>query len=267
MRLAIDSGEGFIKVVGEVGTGKTMLCRMLLSSLRDDEHAVYIPNPMLTPVMLRLAVARELGLEGLEPDNDHSMIARIQERLLELAARRVGVVVCLDEAQAMPDESLEALRLLTNLETEKRKLLQVVMFGQPELDTKLDKPDLRQIRQRIAWSFGLQALGQLDVAAYVDHRLACAGYRGEPLFRPAALSALTRASQGIPRVVNMVAHKSLLLAYGRGDGFVDERDVSDASRDTEGAVTLQTARISWALVAVAVGALLLGSWTLWQGGI
>ncbi len=242
-----------------------MLCRMLLASLRPDEQAVYIPNPMLTPVMLRLAVARELGLDGLDADNDYSMVARIQERLLELAARGKRVVVCLDEAQAMPDESLEALRLLTNLETEKRKLLQVVLFGQPELESKLDKPGLRQIRQRIAWSCRLQPLSRDDVSAYVDHRLACSGYRGQPLFSGAALAALTHSSRGIPRVLNVLAHKALLLAYGRGGISVGERDVARAARDTEDAETPRRARVPWLLVTMGVVALVAGVLALWQG--
>lgn len=237
---------------------------MLLASLREDERAVYVPNPMLTPAMLRLAVARELGLDHAELAQDDALIDRIQRRLLELAAAGRRIVVCLDEAQAMPDETLEALRLLTNLETEKRKLLQVVLFGQPELEAKLQKPELRQVRQRIAWSFRLQPLAQPNVEAYINHRLERAGYKGRPLFTPAAMSAMTTASGGVPRLINVLCHKALMLAYGRGDAHVSATDVERAASDTDGAAVPRPAAPLLLLLAGGV-ALLLGLWTFWQG--
>ncbi|MDZ7748257.1 MAG: AAA family ATPase [Halofilum sp. (in: g-proteobacteria)] len=204
LRGALDSGEGFIRVSGEVGTGKTMLCRTFMKGLRDDEQVVYIPNPHLMPTMLRLAVARELGVPADSQLDQNLLLMRIQERLIELARAGKRVIVCLDEAQAMPDETLEALRLLTNLETERSKLLQVVLFGQPELEDKLAKPELRQVRQRIAWSYRLTPYDRDELEAYVEHRLRTAGYRGDPLFTPAALDALDSASGGIPRLINVI---------------------------------------------------------------
>jgi MSHA biogenesis protein MshM len=265
LRIALASGEGFIRVSGEVGTGKTMLCRMLLATFGADEQAVYIPNPHLQPSMLRVAVARELGSSAEAIRDDGLLLARIQERLIELAREGKRVVVCLDEAQAMPDQTLEALRLLTNLETEKRKLLQVVLFGQPELEQKLAKPALRQVRQRIAWSYRLQPYDRRDVAAYVSHRLAVAGYDYAPLFSARALDTLHRASGGVPRLINILAHKSMMLCYGRGDRQVRDADVASAAQDTDGALRAWRGTGNWWLMASGVAALLAGVWVLWTG--
>lgn len=258
--MALDSGEGFIRVSGEVGTGKTMVCRMLLNSLGDDEQAVYIPNPHLMPALMRVAVARELGLEADQSVDTDLLLGRIQDRLIELAAAGKRVIVCLDEAQAMPDETLEALRLLTNLETEKRKLLQVVLFGQPELEEKLAKPSLRQLRQRIAWSYRLQPLDRDGIAAYIDHRLATAGHEGPSLFRRGAIDALAEGSGGIPRLVNVLGHKALMIAYGRGDSRVAARDVRLAAADTDGALPRRSNLRRHAFTALGVAALLIGVW-------
>ena len=213
-----------------------MLCRMLLANLQADETAVYIPNPHLMPTMLRVAVARELGLTADSQLDQNLLLGRIQERLIELAREGRRVVVCLDEAQAMPDETLEALRLLTNLETEKRKLLQVVLFGQPELEEKLAKPALRQVRQRIAWSYRLGPYARDDIESYVGHRLTVAGYDGPALFRGRTIDELERATGGIPRLINIVSHKALLLTYGRGGTRVRPTDVRAAAQDTDGAL-------------------------------
>lgn len=265
LHVALDSGEGFIRVSGEIGTGKTMLCRMLLASFGEHEQAVYIPNPHLQPSMLRVAVARELGIGAEAIRDDAQLLSRIQERLIELAREGKRVVVCLDEAQAMPDQTLEALRLLTNLETEKRKLLQVVLFGQPELEQKLAKPELRQVRQRIAWSYRLLPYDRCDIEAYVAHRLTVAGYDYDPLFSAPALDALQRASGGVPRLINILAHKSMMLCYGRGDRQVHDDDVTTAADDTDGALPARRASGSWWLMASGVAALLAGVWVLWTG--
>lgn len=267
--MALDSGEGFIRISGEVGTGKTMLCRTFMKGLREDEQVVYIPNPHLMPTMLRVAVARELDVPANSQLDQNLLLSRIQERLIELAREGKRVIVCLDEAQAMPDETLEALRLLTNLETERSKLLQVVMFGQPELEDKLAKPGLRQVRQRIAWSYRLTPYDRDEVQAYVEHRLHTAGYRGDgnrPLFTAAALDALDSASGGIPRLINLIGHKALMLAYGRGGVQVSDRDVHAAAADTDSAAAAPRRGPSrgW-LYAAGVAALVLGLAALWSG--
>jgi MSHA biogenesis protein MshM len=162
-------------------------------------------------------------------------VKKLQERLIELAAAGRRVVVIIDEAQALSDQSLEALRLLSNLETETRKLLQVVLFGQPELDERLAQAQLRQLRQRIGFAYRLQPLDAEGVGLYLQHRLAVAGYNGRPLFGAPALRRLHRASGGIPRLLNVLAHKALMLAYGRGLREVTAAEVTLAVRDTAGA--------------------------------
>ncbi|WP_341502857.1 AAA family ATPase [Gallaecimonas sp. GXIMD4217] len=232
LRLALGEGEGFIKVTGEVGTGKTLLCRQLLNTLGDDYKLAWLPDPQLDPLALRWALATELGLKCSANIDQQQLAQLLQRQLLGLAANGYKVVVILDEAQALPRESLEALRLLTNLETESRKLLQVVLFGQPELDGRLASHDLRQLRQRITFGYRLRPLSRAEVGHYVAFRLARAG-REAPLFSPRALGALARASRGIPRLINILAHKAMLLAYGQGLGRVGWRQVRGAVRDTE----------------------------------
>ncbi|WP_018233079.1 ExeA family protein [Thioalkalivibrio thiocyanodenitrificans] len=233
--VALRSGEGFVKVTGEVGTGKTLLCRMLLNALEGERETAYLPNPCLNGNGLRSALAAELGLDCPRNLGQHHLLRRIQDRLLALAADGRFVVVCVDEAQALSDEVLEAIRLLTNLETECRKLLQVVLFGQPELDQRLARPRLRQLCQRITFSHRLEPLDGPGVARYVHHRLEVAGAPRADLLSPRALRALHRASGGIPRLVNILAHKSLLAAYGEGASRAGAGHVRRATRDTEGA--------------------------------
>lgn len=233
--VALGSGEGFIKITGEVGNGKTLLCRRLLQALPAGTVSAYLPNPYLTPRTLLLSLAEELGVAVPPATNDYHVLQRINQALLEHAAASRSVVVCIDEAQAMPLEALESLRLLSNLETEKRKLLQIVLFGQPELDDKLAQPSIRQLRQRIAFHYRLRALGGAEIADYLAHRLRVAGYRGEPLFTVRAARALHRASSGTPRLVNILAHKSLLAVFGEGRQVVGVTHVRRAARDTEGA--------------------------------
>ena len=231
--VALQGGEGFIKVTGEVGTGKTLLCRQLLNVLDDGYVTAYIPNPFLNPTALRMALAGELDIVFARNIGQHRLLQLITERLLELSADGKQVVVLLDEAQAMPDETLEALRLLTNLETEKRKLLHVVLFGQPELDVRLNQSKLRQLKQRIVFSYRLAPLNRRTLGEYVQHRLQIAGYRGPELFSNKVLKQLHRSSRGIPRLINLLCHKSLMAAYGAGCPQVRHSHLQRAARDTE----------------------------------
>jgi MSHA biogenesis protein MshM len=232
--IAVSNGEGFIKITGEVGTGKTLLCRKFLSTLGPQWVSAYIPNPNLEPRGLQLALADELGVSGesLEP---HRLEKELMQRLLDIARQGKRVVLCMDETQAMPMGTLETVRLLTNLETEKRKLLQVVLFGQPELDRKLASESVRQLRQRITFQHTLKALAQNEVADYLAHRLTIAGYSGPALFANGALKSLHMASRGVPRLVNILAHKTLLLAYGEGTQSAERRHVRVAVEDTPSA--------------------------------
>jgi MSHA biogenesis protein MshM len=236
--VATRAGEGFIKITGEVGAGKTLLCRQLMRSLGSDFQTAYIPNPYLTPQGLLMELAEELGANtgnlrsASEARQQHLLLKALRERLLHLALENKRVLVCLDEAQAMPIETLEALRLLTNLETEKRKLVQVVIFGQPELNAKLEHPSIRQLRQRITFEYHIGPLSGPELARYVDHRMTVAGYDGIRMFSTAALWLLKWRTQGYPRLVNIVSHKALMCAYGRGKKSVGLREMSQAIGDT-----------------------------------
>jgi MSHA biogenesis protein MshM len=230
--IAAKNGEGFIKITGEVGIGKTLLCRKFMASLDKTFVTAYIPNPYLDPRSLMLALADELEV-ALEKDVDqHQLLKAINYRLLILAREGKRPVLCLDEAQAMPIESLEALRLLTNLETEKRKLLQIVMFGQPELDRKLQQDAIRQLNQRITFHYHLGPLSKDDMAFYLAHRLTVAGFVGSRLFNQGAIRALHASSGGTPRLVNILAHKALMLTFGEGKQEVEARHIKVAARDT-----------------------------------
>ncbi len=257
--VALRTGEGFIKVVGEVGTGKTLLCRKLLNALDSEWLTAYVPNPMLSPAGLYMAVADELGLALPGNMSRHRVQKAIADRLLERVAEGRRVVLCVDEAQAMPLDTLEAVRLLTNLETEKHKLLQVVLFGQPELDERLNGAAVRQLRQRITFAYTLQPMSSAVMDAYVGYRLGVAGCRTGNLFRPAARRAIYAASRGIPRLINILCHKSLLAAYGRGAHVVDPGHVRMAVEDTEVARELRVRSARRRLsAAVAVGVAALG---------
>ncbi len=229
--IAVANGEGFIKITGEVGTGKTLLCRKFLSTLGPNWVSAYIPNPNLEPRSLLFALADELGAGG-ERVESHRLEKDLMQRLLDIARQGKRVVLCMDETQAMPLSTLETVRLLTNLETEKRKLMQVILFGQPELDRKLASDSVRQLRQRITFQYTLKALTRNEVADYVAHRLTIAGYSGSALFTAGALRAMHLASRGIPRLVNILAHKSLLVVYGGGGREVQRDHVRAAVEDT-----------------------------------
>lgn len=258
---ALENGEGFIKIVGEVGTGKTVLCRTLLASLPRHWGAVYLPNPALDPSGILFAVADELGLK-LDADESHYRVHQaIQSHLLARASRNQHVVLIVDEAQAISLESLETIRLLSNLETEKRKLLTIVLFGQPELDDLLEA--IPQLKTRISFHDRLRPLTRDELAGYLAHRMTRAGMRPADMlpFGQRAIGVLYRASAGVPRVVNIIAHKALMLTYGKGRRTVSAHEMRHAARDTLAARPLGRSG-RWALVAVAmVAAVLAAGWT------
>ena len=230
---AILSGEGFIKITGEVGTGKTLLCRKLMSSLDASFKVAYVPNPYLEPQSLLMVLAQELGIKLPKTVTQHALLTALSHSLVDFARNNIKVVVCLDEVQAMPIETLEALRLLSNLETEKRKLLQVVIFGQPELEDKLNHASIRQLRQRITFEYKLDRLSYDEMQYYLNHRLIVAGHQGSRMFSKCALTLMYFKSKGVPRLVNILAHKSLLSAYGKGNRQVVLSDVFAAVADTK----------------------------------
>jgi MSHA biogenesis protein MshM len=252
--VAARSGEGFIKIVGEVGNGKTLLCRKFLLTLNNDRSSTtaigtqdatveetkssakfvtaYIPNPYLEPRSLLLALAGEFRIELDSSVDQHQVLKELTLALLNYAREGKRVLVCLDEAQAMPLESLEVLRLLTNLETEKRKLMQVVLFGQPELNERLKQNSVRQLRQRISFQYDLKGLRQDELDRYLRHRLQIAGYQGDTLFTSGAVSLLHRVTHGTPRLINIISHKALMLAFGQGKQQVTSKHVRMAAADT-----------------------------------
>ena len=261
LMVSLANSEGFIKIIGEVGTGKTMLCRKVLNTLEEDKEnyvTAYIPNPVLSPKGLFLAFAEELNIAIDQDVGHHRLLKAITEKLVEQSGANKQVLLFIDEAHAMPEQTLEALRLLTNIETEHVKLFQVVLFAQPELDVLLSQPSLRQLRQRITFSFEIEALDRDGVERYVVHRLATAGYNGPFLFSKRALDFLYRASAGIPRVINILCHKALMVAFGKGERTVQLDHIKNAAEDTEG---IQLPGFNYmpamiALVGLAVGAAL-----------
>ncbi len=264
LRFAAANGEGFIKITGEVGTGKTLLCRKFLGSLNANWVAAYIPNPNIAPRTLLRAVAEELDCRAGADADEHMLMRAINARLLALARDSKRPILCIDEAQAMPIETLEMVRLLTNLETEKRKLLQVVLFGQPELDDKLARPEIRQLRQRITFEHRLAPLTREETGEYLAHRLVVAGYGGANPFTRAAVRCIYRASGGVPRLANVLAHKTLLLAYGRGVREVRWIDAYRAAQDTPSTAAARRP-LAWfglaciVVLAVAAGLLMTGA--------
>jgi len=247
LRYALSSGEGFIKVTGEVGTGKTMLCRRLLNQMdQDSVLTAYIPNPAVSAEGLWQAIAREFSLPLTSNPDTAEIRANIETFLLQQARQLRRVVLIIDEAQSMPDDTLEALRLVSNLETEKQKLIQIVLFGQPELDDKLAQPHLRQLCQRITSSSRLNPLGDDEsLSLYLQQRMCLAGYKGLPVFQRNAISQLWKATQGVPRLVNIIAAKALLVGYGAGTQQLSARHIGLAIRDTEFAHKPGAVAIRW----------------------
>ncbi len=230
LQVAIRGGDGFIKVTGEVGTGKTLLCRKLLDVLDADYETVYIPNPYMNCNALLDAVLVEMGIAERLEGQKH--LACINEHLIENARRSRGTVIILDEAQSLPEQSLEAIRLLSNLETGKQKLVQIVLFGQPELDNLLAQSSIRQLRQRIVHAYRLQPLTHASMRAYLQYRISSAGYRGPELFDHAALNRLYKFSQGVPRVINVLCNKALMLSYASGEFYVNSKHIEAAAADS-----------------------------------
>lgn len=235
--VALRSGEGFLKIVGEVGCGKTVLCRQLLKTLQGECVTAYIPNPDMGPDDLLMALVMELGIVVPVPWSRHKILNALSAFLLGQAALGQRVVVFIDEAQAIPVRTVESLRLLSNMETEKQKLLQLVLLGQPELDLKLAQPEIRQLLQRITFSEYLGPMAAHRVPAYLMHRLSTAAlsqFTDGCLFEEDAAQSLAFYSAGVPRLINVLGHKCLMLAYGENVHRITERHVRLAAQDTPG---------------------------------
>jgi type II secretory pathway predicted ATPase ExeA len=229
---SLSEAEGIIKVSGEVGSGKTMLCRMLLERLPKHIETIYLANPSLSREEMLYAIADALGLD-INGERVGVIMHSIQSKLEEKAREGKRVVVLVDEAHAMPLDTLEELRLLYNLQTGNAKLLQIILFGQPELNAKLDQPNMRQLKDRIVHHFNMQPLSRNVLENYLMFRMRAAGYRGPNIFSPNAIKLIADASNGLMRRVNIFADKSLLAAFVEDTHNIEVRHVRAAMRDCE----------------------------------
>lgn len=247
---ALSMSEGFIKVTGEVGTGKTLLCRKLINHLSDKFVACYLPNPYLSPDELRIAFANELGIDISKNEASQGLHSAIESRLLALKQEGRQAVLIIDEAQSLSWDALEMLRLFSNLETEKSKLLQIVLFGQPELDANLSNPKVRQIRQRISFSYTLRTMTSAEVDYYIGHRLTTAG-GSEQLISKGLRGFIALVTRGTPRLVNIVCHKILLRAYGQGKSAANWQHTINAVFDTDDCKRRLVPRQSIVILSIA----------------
>jgi MSHA biogenesis protein MshM len=257
---AVLHDEGIVKVSGEVGSGKTMLSRVLMERLPKDVATIYLATPSLARDEILHAIADDLELK-LSPERRSVALRELQEHLIQLYGAGRRVVILIDEAHVMPEDTLEQVRLLSNLESNRHKLLQIVLFGQPELDETLAKASLRQLRDRITHGFRMRPLGVADVAKYLSFRMRAAGYRGPEVFTPRAVALIARASGGLTRRINILADKSLLAAYTENTHAITERQVRAAIADSEFAAPRKSVRpflyvAGAAAAGVAIGAAL-----------
>ena len=258
---AVLHDEGIVKVSGEVGSGKTMLCRVLVERLPQHVVTIYLATPSLASEEILHAIGDELRLK-LAPERRSVALRELQEHLISLYGAGRRVVILIDEAHVMPDDTLEQVRLLSNLESNRHKLLQIVLFGQPELDETLAKPSLRQLRDRITHSFRMRPLAAPEVAKYLSFRMRAAGYRGPEVFAPRAVRRVARASGGLTRRINILADKSLLAAYTESTHAITDRHVRAAVADSEFAAP-RSARPAAYVVAAALAGLAIGAASQW----
>ncbi|HIF50524.1 MAG TPA: AAA family ATPase [Thiotrichaceae bacterium] len=249
---AIVSGEGIVKLVGEVGSGKTTICRMLEKELPVNVEIVYLANPSLSPDHILHAIAFELDLKVAQDDSHLKVMHALQNYLLERHAENKQVVVFVEEAQSMPIATLEEIRLLSNLETAQNKLLQIVIFGQPELDTMISKPEIRQLKERITYSFYLSPFKSEEVKDYINSRLRACGYRSVELFDVKAIKLISKYSNGLLRRINILADKALLASYAGNQNKVSVKHVELAADETEFVDKQDFSIPRWGLISTAV---------------
>ncbi|HEX7953472.1 MAG TPA: AAA family ATPase [Burkholderiales bacterium] len=256
---AITHGEGIIKVTGEVGSGKTMLCRVLQTRLPANVETVYLANPSVSPEEILHAIAFEMQLNVPKDATRLEVMHVLNDYLVERHAQQRQVVVFVEESQGMPISTLEEIRFLSNLETQHHKLLQIVLFGQPELDENLRQQNIRQLRERITHSFNLMPLDPEDAQAYLAFRLQAAGYRGPDLFNKRVVAYMTKACDGLTRRLNLVADKAMLAAFAEGTHNVTLDHVKAAVRDSEFSNVegpRNFAPLTYALGGLAIGGVL-----------
>jgi MSHA biogenesis protein MshM len=255
---AVANGAGIIKVTGEVGSGKTMLCNMLQARLPPQVETIYLAHPNVAPDEILHAIAFELQLDLKPGASRIEVMHRLHDHLLARHAQGKRVVMFIEESQSMPLATLEEIRLLSNLETRNDKLLQIVLFGQPELDENLRDPRIRQLKERIAHSFLLKPLDVAETRDYLMFRLRAAGYRGPELFSSAVIRHIARASSGLTRRINLIADKALLAAYSDNTHTITLRHVREAVRDSEfsaGDLLRHGKALAWGLGLTTLGAI------------
>ncbi|MGB5291876.1 MAG: AAA family ATPase, partial [Lysobacterales bacterium] len=246
---------GFVQLTGEVGTGKTTLCRCLLDQVPEGTHIALLLNPLVTPRELLAAISEELGIDVSHSiESTRLLVDGLNRYLLDAHQRDERVVVVIDEAQNLSPEALEQVRLLTNLETSKEKLLQIVLLGQPELRELLQRRTLRQLAQRITARYHLSPLGPKDTHLYIRHRMQVAGAQRNP-FRRNAMNALYQRSQGIPRLINIIADRSLIAAFAKERVDVTAAMVHEAANEVQlGERQVKRVHWPWVLGATAIAA-------------
>jgi len=261
---AVLHDEGIVKVSGEVGSGKTMLSRVLMERLPEHVATIYLATPSLKSDEILHAIADDLELR-LSPERRSVALRELQEHLIMLYGAGRRVVILIDEAHVMPEDTLEQVRLLSNLESNRHKLLQIVLFGQPELDDTLAKTSLRQLRDRITHGFRMRPLVVPEVSKYLSFRMRAAGYRGPDVFTPRAVRLIARASGGLTRRINILADKALLCAFTENTHAITDRHVRAAVADSEFAVSRKATRPMLYVAVAAAAGVAIGAgmqWTL-----
>jgi len=262
VKYAILQGDGIIKVVGEVGSGKTMLCRMLEVRLPNYVEIVYLANPSLSPEKILHVIATEMKLPVKQDDDKSKVMQMLQDYLLDVHAKGRQVVVFIEEAQGMPLETLEEIRLLSNLETNHFKMLQMVLFGQPELDENLAKRQIRQLKERVAHHFSLDMFDKKDIQSYLNFRLRAAGYKGADLFSTRHASVIAKYSKGLTRRINILADKTLLAAFADNSDQIKAKYIKMAAKDSQYAASGFPLWAKYSLLAGLMVAMLAAGWLL-----
>ena len=262
VKYSILQGEGIIKVVGEVGSGKTMLCRMLEIRLPKYVDIIYLANPSLSPEKILHVIAMEMKLDVDQSDDKSKVMQVLQDHLLDIHSKGRQAVVFIEEAQGMPLETLEEIRLLSNLETDHFKMLQIVLFGQPELDENLAKREIRQLKERISHHLSLDIFEKKDIQSYLNFRLRAAGFKGADLFSTRHASVIAKYSRGLTRRINILADKTLLAAFADDNELITPKYIKRAAKDSQYVSSGLTDWIKYSMAASLVVLLLAAGWFL-----